>query len=187
MYIRELISTEFKIYILNICFATSLINSQMSFLTYFKIFNMNKNLFSIITISYNSERTIERTLQSILSQTFTNYEYIIIDGASSDQTLDIIKKYEPLFKGRMKWKSESDKGIYNAMNKGIKCSNGKVIGICNSDDWLEPNALEILDKYIEENQIDVESEAVLSGWMIFHYEDGSSQIIRKYPERLHTE
>lgn len=62
-------------------------------------------LFSIITICFNSEKTIERTIKSVLTQTFADYEYIIVDGGSRDSTLDIVKKYEPLFEGRMKWKS----------------------------------------------------------------------------------
>ena len=80
--------------------------------------------FSIITISFNSEKTIERTIKSVLSQTFKDYEYIIVDGGSKDGTLDIIRHYEPLFEGRLKWKSEPDKGIYNAMNNSFE-SNGR--------------------------------------------------------------
>ena len=102
----------------------------------------NQPQFSIITICYNSSATIERTIKSVLAQTFTDYEYIIVDGGSKDSTLDIVKKYEPLFDGRMKWKSEPDKGIYDAMNKGISRSSGTIIGIVNSDDWLEADALE---------------------------------------------
>lgn len=108
--------------------------------------------FSIITICYNSEKTIERTIKSVLAQTYKDYEYIIVDGASKDSTLDIVKKYEPLFEGRMKWKSEPDKGIYDAMNKGIERSSGDIIGIVNSDDWLEPNALEIVLQAFERNE-----------------------------------
>lgn len=106
--------------------------------------SMTTPLFSIITISFNSSKTIERTIKSVLSQTFDNYEYIIVDGASKDGTLDIVKKYEPLFEGRMKWKSEPDSGIYDAMNKGIRMATGDIIGIVNSDDWLEPDALSLV-------------------------------------------
>ena len=104
---------------------------------------MDNSFFSLITICFNSSATIERTIKSVLAQTFTDYEYIIVDGGSTDSTLDIVKKYEPLFEGRMKWKSEPDKGIYDAMNKGIKRSSGTIIGIVNSDDWLEPDALKV--------------------------------------------
>lgn len=72
------------------------------------------SVFSIITICFNSEKTIERTMESVLAQTYKDYEYIIVDGASKDGTLDIVKKYEPLFEGRMKWKSEPVRGIHNA-------------------------------------------------------------------------
>lgn len=101
-----------------------------------------KPKFSIITITFNSEKTVERTLKSVLGQTYKDYEYIIVDGGSKDGTMDIVRKYEPLFGGRMKWKSEPDNGIYDAMNKGILRSSGHLIGIVNSDDWLEPDALE---------------------------------------------
>lgn len=91
---------------------------------------------SIITVCYNSETTIEDTLKSVLKQTYKDYEYIIVDGKSKDNTLDIIKKYETKFKGRLKWISERDKGLYDAMNKGIKMASGDIVGIINSDDIL---------------------------------------------------
>ena len=107
--------------------------------------------FSIITICYNSEKTIERTIKSVLAQTYKNYEYIIVDGASKDGTLEIVKRFELQFDGRLKWKSEPDKGIYDAMNKGINMATGDVIGIVNSDDWLEADAMIIVAKAIEKN------------------------------------
>lgn len=134
---------------------------------------MNKIKFSIITISYNSAQTIERTLKSVLEQTYTNFEYVIVDGASKDETLDIVKRYEPLFGGRMKWISESDNGIYDAMNKGIRKSEGEIIGIVNSDDWLEPDALQILaDEIVHDSR---NREKILTGEMLFHYNDGTTQ------------
>lgn len=108
-------------------------------------------LFSIITACRNSESTIERTFQSVLSQTFCNYEYIVVDGASTDSTVDIIKKYEPLFNGKLKWISEKDTGIYNAFNKGIRMCHGQYIWIVNSDDWIERDALTILHAFIKRN------------------------------------
>lgn len=90
---------------------------------------------SIITVTYNSEKTLRDTIESVLSQTYTDYEYIIVDGASKDNTINIVKEYEPKFEGRMRWISEPDKGIYDAMNKGIKMSTGDVVGIINSDDF----------------------------------------------------
>ena len=91
---------------------------------------------TIITVCYNSEKTIKDTLESVLSQTYNNYEYLIIDGKSSDNTLKIIQEYEKKFNGKLKYVSEKDTGLYNAMNKGIKMASGDVIGIINSDDIL---------------------------------------------------
>lgn len=127
---------------------------------------MNTVRFSIITICYNSEQTIERTIKSVLTQSYTNYEYIIVDGGSSDSTLDIVKRYEPLFKGRLQWKSESDKGIYDAMNKGILRSNGTIIGIVNSDDWLEPDALSnVYDAFVSNNN---DENCLYCGGIVYH-------------------
>lgn len=129
--------------------------------------------FSIITISYNSEKTINRTIQSVLAQTCTDYEYIIVDGASKDGTLDVVKKYEPLFEGRMRCTSEPDSGIYNAMNKGVKLAKGEIIGIVNSDDWLESDALETLVEVLKNNPDNINK--ILTGEMLFHYVDGTTQ------------
>lgn len=110
------------------------------------------SLFSIITVCFNSENTIERTIKSIFQQQFSNYEYIIVDGGSKDCTLEIIKRYEPLFEGRMKWISEPDNGIYDAMNKGILKATGKYVWIVNSDDYIEPDALEYLSDHMSKEQ-----------------------------------
>ena len=99
-------------------------------------------LFSIITVCFNSEKTIERTIRSVLEQSLQDYEYIVVDGASKDRTMDIVRRYESLFKGRMRWICEPDWGIYDAMNKGIEIASGELIGIVNSDDYYEKNALE---------------------------------------------
>lgn len=126
----------------------------------------NKPFFSIITICFNSVATIERTVKSILNQNFSNYEYIIVDGGSSDATLDIIKQYEPLFQGRLKWKSEPDKGIYDAMNKGVLRANGIIIGIVNSDDWLDANALSwVYSKFLENGR---DEDCLYCGGIVYH-------------------
>ncbi len=91
-------------------------------------------LVSIITVVYNGAKTLEQTIQSVISQTYKNIEYIVIDGGSSDGTLDIIKKYEDRI---TYWVSGPDSGIYDAMNKGIRKSHGEIIGIINSDDYYE--------------------------------------------------
>jgi len=96
---------------------------------------------SIITVSFNSQSTIKHTIQSVASQDYQNKEYILIDGASTDWTLDIIS----FLKDKINYfVSEKDNGIYNAMNKGIKASSGDIIGILNSDDFYSNN--EVLSK-----------------------------------------
>lgn len=91
---------------------------------------------SIITVCYNSASTIKDTLESVLKQSYTNYEYLIVDGKSKDNTLTIVKEYEKKFQGKLKYISEKDSGLYDAMNKGIKLATGDIIGIINSDDIL---------------------------------------------------
>lgn len=103
---------------------------------------------SIITPSFNSERTIRDTIESVLNQTYKNIEYIIIDGGSTDRTVDIIREYVPRFCGRLRYISEADKGIYNAMNKGIKLSHGFLIGIINSDDFYEKDAVQTIVEHM---------------------------------------
>ena len=115
----------------------------------------NKPLFTIVTVCFNSEKTIERTIKSVLSQTLKDYEYLIIDGASSDNTVEIIKKYETLFEGRLRWLSEHDKGIYNAFNKGVRMATGQYVWLVNSDDYINPNALEVFADNIAQYGTDV--------------------------------
>lgn len=94
---------------------------------------------SIITVAYNSVATLEDTIKSVLAQTYADIEYIIIDGASTDGTQDLVRRYESSFNGRLKWVSEKDNGIYDAMNKGIRLATGDVVGILNSDDYFTSN------------------------------------------------
>jgi len=93
---------------------------------------------SIITVCYNSAMTIEKTILSVANQTYKHIEYIIVDGKSKDATLFIIKKHEDKI---CKWVSESDKGLYDAMNKGINLATGDLIGILNSDDTFASNTI----------------------------------------------
>lgn len=110
---------------------------------------------SIITPCLNSERTIRNTIESVLKQTYENIEYIIVDGASSDETISIVKEYIPFFHGKMRNISEKDKGIYDAMNKGIMQASGDLIGIINSDDWYESDAVEQAVRCFEDTDADV--------------------------------
>ena len=93
---------------------------------------------SIVTVCLNSENTIEKTIQSVIGQSYSNIEYIIIDGGSKDNTLNIINKYKYRVSVII---SEKDMGIYDAFNKGLKIYNGDLIGFVNSDDYLIPNAM----------------------------------------------
>lgn len=93
-------------------------------------------MISIITITYNAEQWLERTMRSVLSQTCKEYEYILVDGASKDGTLDIIKRLEPQFDGRLSWKSEPDKGLYDAMNKGLARAKGDFVWFMNAGDEI---------------------------------------------------
>jgi glycosyltransferase involved in cell wall biosynthesis len=97
---------------------------------------MNNPLISIITVVYNGASTLEQTILSVINQTYENIEYIIIDGGSTDGTVDIIKKYE---KHLAYWVSEPDKGIYDAMNKGINIATGEWINFMNSGDIFSSN------------------------------------------------
>ena len=90
---------------------------------------------SVITVTYNSVATLEDTMKSVLRQTYNDIEYIVVDGGSTDGTLDVIRNFEPRFGGRMKWVSEKDHGIYDAMNKGIRMATGDIVGTLNSDDY----------------------------------------------------
>lgn len=103
---------------------------------------------SIITVSFNAVVTIEQTILSVINQEFKDYEYIIIDGGSTDGTVDILKKYHDKITF---WVSEPDNGIYDAMNKGVKIAKGEFVGILNSDDWYEIGALKKVVNYIDSN------------------------------------
>lgn len=110
---------------------------------------------TLITAAYNSAATLRDTFDSVLEQTYKDIEYILIDGGSRDETRSLIHEYEPLFGGRMRWISEPDKGLYNAMNKGIDMSTGEVIGLINSDDFLSaPDSVERQMAILEETQAD---------------------------------
>lgn len=111
--------------------------------TYFGVEHREMSIkVSVITPCLNSEKTIGNTIESVLGQTYENIEYIIIDGGSVDGTVSVIEQYMPQFQGKMRYISEKDSGIYDAMNKGILLASGDVIGIINSDDWYEQDAVQ---------------------------------------------
>ena len=110
---------------------------------------------SIITATFNSGRTVRDTIESVLRQTYTDFEYIIKDGGSKDDTLEIVKEYAPQFGDRLKIVSAPDKGIYDAMNTGLQMATGEVIGILNSDDfYTSDDALQTIAEAFAQNDID---------------------------------
>jgi len=100
---------------------------------------MTRPAVTVVTVTYNAAKTIARTIDSVLAQTYDNVEYLVIDGGSTDETLDILKSYGT----RVSWLSEPDRGIYDAMNKGIGRAKGEWIHLLNGDDWyVAPDVLE---------------------------------------------
>ena len=112
----------------------------------FKKTEINKPLITVITVVLNNEKYLEECILSLHNQKYENYEHIIIDGGSSDDTINIIKKYENKIDY---WCSGNDKGIYDAFNKGMQLAKGDYIGFLNSDDYYSHNALELLNDYIK--------------------------------------
>lgn len=136
---------------------------------------------SIITITYNSAKTLEDTLKSVAKQTYSEIEYIIVDGASKDNTVSIIKKYEPLFNGRIKWISEPDKGLYDAMNKGICMATGDIVGILNSDDFFTSNDIlqEVANAFIQNGKLDA-----IYGDVHFVHPNNLNKCVRYYSSKV---
>lgn len=128
---------------------------------------------SIITVCYNSERTIRKTIESVLCQSYSNIEYIVIDGKSSDKTIHIIGEYMSRFAGRLRLISEPDNGIYDAMNKGISIATGELIGILNSDDYYEPEAVANMISAMKEDRYQI-----LYGFMR-SWKDGKEYMISR--------
>lgn len=122
---------------------------------------------SIITVSFNSVKTIEQTIQSVLGQTYKNIEYIVIDGESTDGTQQVIEKYVDQISY---YASEKDDGLYYAMNKGIQKATGDIVGIINSDDWYAETAVEDVVKCFCQNNAEV-----VYGITVFIEEDGKKQ------------
>lgn len=112
----------------------------------------DKPLLTVITVVFNGAKTLEQTIRSVIEQTYDNVEHIIIDGGSTDATLDILRKYEDSIDY---WVSENDAGIYDAMNKGIALANGEYVGMLNSDDhFANPAVLGKMAEYLKKNNVD---------------------------------
>lgn len=137
---------------------------------------------SIITINRNNAAGLEKTLQSVASQTFKEFEYIAIDGASTDNSVEVLKKYEPQL-ARLKWVSEPDTGIYNAMNKGIRMASGDYIQILNSGDCL---AADDVTERMLAALTDAGNPSILYGNMIKCFPDGRRYVDRSMEGREFT-
>ena len=137
-------------------------------------------MISIITATFNSAKTLKDTIPSVLRQTNKDFEYLIIDGGSTDETIDIVKSYESEFSGRLKWVSEKDQGIYDAMNKGIKMASGDVVGILNSDDYFtSDDILQTVDNAFKSHEIDA-----IYGDIHFIRDGNPQKCIRYYYSRM---
>ncbi len=135
---------------------------------------------SIITATYNSASTIRHTIESVLMQTHKDIEYIIVDGASVDGTLDIIKEYVPIFGDKLKFVSEKDKGLYDAMNKGLNMSTGDVVGFLNSDDFYTTTTI------LERVNAELQNPDIDAVYGDVHYVNGANlhKCIRYYSSKL---
>ena len=139
-------------------------------------------MISIITATFNSAKTLKDTIQSVLRQTNKDFEYLIIDGGSTDETIDIVKSYESEFSGRLKWVSEKDQGSYDAMNKGIKMASGDVVGILNSDDYFtSDDILQTVDNAFKSHEIDA-----IYGDIHFIRDGNPQKCVRYYSSRMFT-
>lgn len=130
----------------------------------------DKPLITVITVTYNSKDNLEKTVQSVLNQSYENIEYIIIDGSSTDGTVDIIKKYEDKIDY---WVSEKDAGIYDAMNKGIALAMGEYIMFMNSGDrFFDINVLKELSVFLRKNQY----PEIIYGKTVLEYDENYKKI-----------
>lgn len=129
---------------------------------------------SIITVAYNSEDTIKRTIESVLHQTYPDIEYLIIDGASTDRTCEIAESYTDRFAKKgfiFRIISEKDQGMYDALNKGIRKAHGELIGSINADDWYEPDIVKEMVRHYEEDTYDI-------AWSDIMIHNGQKQFVK---------
>lgn len=145
---------------------------------------MDDKKITIITVAYNSEASIGQTIESVLKQTYSNLEYLIIDGASRDKTVEKAESYrDALEKKGVEYiiVSEPDGGIYDAMNKGIHLASGDIIGILNSDDWYEPEAAQTAAETFRSQDCDL-----MFANIRMHKADGTVFIKRARQRNLQT-
>ena len=131
---------------------------------------------SIVTINWNNATGLEKTMQSVATQSFKEFEYIIVDGASTDGSIEVVKLYESQF-AHLKWVSESDSGIYNAMNKGIRMASGDYIQILNSGDCL---AKEDVTERMLTALGETDAPSILYGNMVKCFPDGYRMVDKSF-------
>ena len=136
---------------------------------------------SIITATFNSGATVRDTLDSVLRQDYKNYELIIKDGGSKDNTLDICREYEPAFEGKMKIISSPDKGIYDAMNQGFRAATGDIVGLLNSDDFY--TSFDVLKAIVRQFKRTPDIDAVYGDVHYVNWDD-TTRLVRYYSSRL---
>lgn len=135
---------------------------------------------SIITATWNSGATLRCTMRSVLSQSYPNIEHIIVDGGSTDDTMEIVHELESEYQGKLRYISGKDKGLYDAMNKGIAMATGNIVGILNSDDfYTSSNVLAAVAKAMSDTDLDA-----VYGDIHYVKDDDLQTCIRYYSSRL---
>ncbi len=133
---------------------------------------------SIITVTYNSADTLCDTIRSVLSQSYSDWEHIIVDGGSDDSTVELVREYGERYDGRLKFVSEKDSGIYDAMNKGLRMASGDIVGILNSDDFFTtPNVLSRIAEAFENGNNDFDA---VYGDIIYVDSNDKTRAVRYY-------
>ncbi len=140
----------------------------------------NLPLVSIITVVLNGEKGIRQSIESVINQSYPNIEYILIDGGSTDRTIDIIKEYTNHISS---WKSEADDGISDAFNKGIRDAQGDIVGLLNAGDWYEPNTVQcVVEAFSQSTSIDI-----VCGALQFWKEDSRQYLCQSVPDLLESD
>lgn len=147
---------------------------------------MSEPLFSVITVCRDAEEHIADAIDSVLAQTWGDWEYVIVDGASSDGTIEVLRAQEPRFGGRLRWVSEPDDGLYDAMNKGLGLARGRFVEFLGADDRLRPEALAIVARVIDDSP---DVGIVCGGTHVFGehsaWDDAARHVVRRgLPARI---
>lgn len=129
-------------------------------------------LVSVVTVVKNGARHLEQTIASVIGQRYPALEYLVIDGGSTDGTIELLQRYEG---GVLNWITRQDQGMYFAMNEGIRRARGELVGLIHSDDWYEPNAIEVAASAFEQSG----REAIVYG-LTRYYDDRGLDMILSY-------